>query len=345
MPAARPALSSLTRDAPANNGAGTATISASLDRTAFDVKLHTATLSRTLLAAGFTIRRARRQPEHIEISCERRDMLGATIPYLLVVCEADEPPKADLPNIKRTAARGGQVVVLVAQASGPEWLSWPEFLAALGGAVPTWRALGEDYASILRTVAKTELPPGMAGEAWEIFEEAAADGLEFLFGRHVRRMGGTRRGQRVSDIIALTPDERVLVVDAKASAKRYDPTWPKLRPLVEYVKAQQARQKGQLDVGGAIVVAAGFKHSSTALMELHGEFFTETRVPITFVDVEVLLTLVDRMTERPDLRNAVAWAKLFCRGGRLTGTHVRRELDAADAERLAREAPVASARS
>jgi hypothetical protein len=345
MSVARRALATRTRDASADSGVGAvAAVSAPLDRTAFDIKIHTATLSRTLLAAGFTIKRARRQPGHIEISCERGDMLGATIPYMLVVCEAEEPPKRDLPNIRRTAARNGQVVVFVARASGSEWLSWPEFLAALGGAVPTWRALGDDYTSILRTVAKTELPPGMAGEAWTIFEEAAADGLEFLFGRRVRRMGGKRRGQRVSDIIALTPDERVLVVDAKASAKPYEVSWPKLRPLVEYVKAQQARQKGQLDVGGAIVAAGGFKRSKTELMELHGEFFTETNVPLTFVDVEVLLTLVDRMTARPDLRNAVAWARLFCRGGRLTDAHIRRELDSADAERLAREAPVASRR-
>jgi hypothetical protein len=326
----------------AASGMGTAVVAVmdvSLDHAAFDIKLHTATLTRTLLAAGFAIKGARRQPHHIEIACERYDILGATIPYLLVVCEADEPPAGDLPNIRRSAARAGQVVVLVAQASGPEWLGWSDFLAALGGAVPTWRALGDDYPVILRAVSKTQLPAGLVGEAWEIFEEATADGLEFLFGRRVRRMGGTRRGQRVSDIVALTPDGRVVVVDAKASAKRYDVTWPKLRPLIEYVKAQQARQKGHLEVGGAVVVADGFKQPASVLLELHGEFFNDTRVPITFVDVEVLLSLVAQMTARPDLRSAVAWARLFCRGGRLTGTHVRRELEAADAERLARAEP------
>ncbi len=345
MPSVGPATASSTRDDSADAGPGAASTSDTpLDRISFAVKLHTTTLSRTLLAAGFTITRARRQPRHIEISCEREGMFGVTIPYLLVVCEDDEPPKGDLPNIRRSAARAGGVVVLVAQESGPEWLSWPEFLAALGGAVPTWRALGADYAAILRAVAKTELPAGMTGEAWQIFEEAVADGLEFLFGRRVRRMGGNRRGQRVSDIIALSPDERVLVVDAKASGKTYDVTWPKLRPLVEYVKAQKARQKGQLDVGGAVIVAAEFKQPKTGLMDLHGEFFSDTQVPLTFVDVEVLLTLVSRMTDRPDLRTAVAWAKLFCRGGRLTAVHVQRELDAADAERLARGAPVPTAK-
>lgn len=345
MPVSRSSLADRKTQNTAEDGArAPVMVRTLLERTAFDVSLHTATLSRTLLAAGFSIRRARRQPRHIEIACERVDMLGATIPYLLVVCEGNEPPTHDLPNIRRTAARAGQVVVLVAHSSGPDWISWPEFLAALGGAVPTWRALGADYAAVLRSVATTELPPGITGEAWEIFEEAAADGLEFLFGRRVRRMGGTRRGHRVSDIIALTPDERVLVVDAKASAKRYDVTWPKLRPLVEYVKAQKERQKGQLDVSGAVIAASGFKQSNPKLLELNGEFFIETSVPLTFVDVEVLLALVERLTARPDLRTAVAWGKLYCRGGRLTGAHVRRELDAADAERMPREAPALSAR-
>ena len=137
-----------------------------IDRAAFVVKARTATVSRTLLAAGFRIKRARRQPGHIEVSCERRDVLGATVPYLLVFCDGDEPPAADVTNIRRTAARAGQDLVLVAQTSGPEWISWTDFLAALGGAVPTWRALGEDYTAILRSVAKTELPLGMTGEAW-----------------------------------------------------------------------------------------------------------------------------------------------------------------------------------
>ena len=124
MPALGPALASPAREVPAESGGGTAVaVGTPLDRAAFAVKLHTATLSRTLLAAGFTIKRARRQPGHIEISCERRDVLGADIPYLLVVCEGDEPPKGDLPNIKRTAERAGQVVVYVAQTSGHAWLS------------------------------------------------------------------------------------------------------------------------------------------------------------------------------------------------------------------------------
>jgi hypothetical protein len=110
------------------------------------------------------------------------------------------------------------------------------------------------------------------------------------------------------------------------------------------VKTQQARQRGQLDVSGAVVIAGGFKQTNGDLLELHGEFFTETRVPVTFVDVDVLLSLVGRMTDRPDLRNAVAWSRLFCRGGRLTAAHVRRELDAAMAERVGRDDPSASAR-
>lgn len=137
MPVSRSSLAARKTQNAAEDGArASVTVGTLLDRTAFDVSLHTATLSRTLLAAGFSIRRARRQPRHIEIACERADMLGATIPYLLVVCEGNEPPMNDLPNIRRTAARAGQVVVLVARSSGPEWISWPEFLAALGGGGP-----------------------------------------------------------------------------------------------------------------------------------------------------------------------------------------------------------------
>ena len=78
----------------------------------------TATAVRTLLAAGFTIARAHRQPAHIEIKCSRVDVLGANIPYLICISERDEFMSEQLKDLARTANSEGRVLVVLAGQPG-----------------------------------------------------------------------------------------------------------------------------------------------------------------------------------------------------------------------------------
>ena len=51
----------------------------------------------------------------------------------------------------------------------------------------------------------------------------------FCFGRRVRRLGAVKRGQKVSDMIALIPEGSVLVVDAKATSTSFNAAVSELR--------------------------------------------------------------------------------------------------------------------
>lgn len=295
----------------------------------------TAVAVRTLLAAGFTITNSQRQPCHIEIECERIDSFGITIPYLVAVCETDEPPD-DISFLAEIAKETGRNLAVVARESGSSWLSWNEFLESLGGAVPSWRALADEYLGILQITATNQVPLGMKGEAWQIFEDAVADGLEFVLGQRVRRMGGKKRGKRVSDMIAQIPNSKVLVVDAKASGHAFDLNWTALRPLVEYTNAQKLRQRGQLDVGGAVLVAAAFKQPSDQIVEVAGDFQSETSIPLVCLNADTLASMVKQLSFKPHLRNAINWAKIFCRSGVVAFERFQKEVDAAESERYPR---------
>jgi hypothetical protein len=118
--------------------------------------------------------------------------------------------------------------------------------------VPSWRALDDTYLSQLETAAKNAKPEGFGGEAWRLFESLVADGLEFCFARKVRRLGAAKRGQKVSDMIALVPEGSVLVLDAKATSTSFNAAISELRALVEYTRNQRARQKGFAEVFGPL---------------------------------------------------------------------------------------------
>lgn len=88
---------------------------------------------RTLLLSGFKIENNYRQPTHTEITCAA-PLLGTMVPLLLVITEEDELPSNILPHIQSAAQSRNRTLVVVANAPGPEQLSWSDFLDTfLGG--------------------------------------------------------------------------------------------------------------------------------------------------------------------------------------------------------------------
>ena len=83
-------------------------------------------------------------------------------------------------------------LVAIASAEGPALAFLYEFLAALGGAVPNWRALAPGFEETYLTLARNESPLGTTVEAWSAFEDATADAFEFLLGVRVNRLGGKK---------------------------------------------------------------------------------------------------------------------------------------------------------
>ena len=152
-----------------------------LSNSSFAIEVGVQVATRTLVAAGFIISDFRRGPHHGEYFCERVDSFGVPIPYLIAICDTDEPIESDLSYASRSAQQENRIFVVVARSTGDNWLGWDDFIDALGGAVPTWRALSHEYASIITTTAKNKKPVEFSGEAWQIFEDAVADGLEFIF--------------------------------------------------------------------------------------------------------------------------------------------------------------------
>src|SRR5437660_4080963 len=217
-----------------------------------------AVATRTLLAAGYEISGVHRQPDHIEFKCERATRLGPTVQFLVAITDHHEFSEDNANDIVHAAANQNRLAVLVSSSGGMNQLGWTEFLEVMGGAVPSWKALTDEYLEHLQKASKNEIPSGLTGEAWWIFESLVADGLEFCFGRRVNRLGGQRRGQRVSDMVAPLPDFSVVVVDAKASGPGFDANAGSLRALAEYVNKQKQRQQGGGDVVAALVVSSGF---------------------------------------------------------------------------------------
>lgn len=291
------------------------------------------TATRTLLASGYLITNTDSHPHHMEFDCERSSRLGAMLHFRIAVTPDSRFGETTTKAVHQTAASVGRAVVLVSRNGGSEHISWAEFLSVLGGAVPSWRVLTEDYGRALMTAAENKVPANMTGEAWSIFEDLVADGFEFCFGRKVGRFGGRRRGLRVSDMIAQLPDSSLLLVDAKAYESGMKVRWPALRPLVEYVGKQKEYQKDRNIVLAAVVISSRFEQDKTALLKPASDFLGETRVPLCFISVTTLAKTVQQLTKLVDFRNLVQW-KLVFTGGLIEPAMIRNVIKQMSAERF-----------
>lgn len=297
----------------------------------------TAIAIRTLLAGGFTVTASERHPGGIEIDCYRPDVLGLIIQYRLVLF--DHPPDLDeLARIRIAAAQDRRALLLIADRDEPDCYSWSEFLSALGGAIPNWRAISADFPTTLLTLARNQKTGANEVEPWAAFEEATADAFEFLLGARVNRLGGKRRGKKVSDLLTHTPapNSKALVIDTKAYGDPFDASSGALRALEEYTVRQRHRQGNDcLPLGGAILVAYAFKQDATSLAGITADFNAATGMPVTFIRASTLAHAVSVLSRDVTLRRAIRWTHLLCRGGLLEDSIVDRELADAVNERRA----------
>ncbi len=290
---------------------------------------------RTLLAAGYIVTGSQRHPTHIEIPCHRISRFGVELRFLVAVSVGDEFSVAVADDIRRTATADLRAPVFVGAFSTDQQIGWNDFLEALGGAVPSWRALASSFRRDLLTTARNELPQGGAGAAWAVFEDLVADGFEFCFGRKVRRLGARRPGSAVSDMLAQLPDGALMVIDAKGARAGFDATWPSLRALVEYVRNQQQRQRGHNEVFGAVLVSSEFKQDEQSLSELSKRFLGETSAALAIATADHLADMVDLLRDNVGIRNALKWRHLLS-GGVIECNSLEKEIQHALSQRFER---------
>lgn len=285
--------------------------------------------NRTLRAAGYVITDSTRTDQYVAFTCERTSLLRAKLRFVVAISYSSDFSDGAEARLAGLARDSGGVLVRVAVEApvANDTVPWAEFLDVLGGAIPSWRALSREFRDALIASSQGTLPAGHSGEAWRLFEDLVADGLEFMLGRRVRRLGARRRGEDLPDMLACTPDDLLLVVDAKSTASTDGFDGRDLRALREYCQRQKVVQRGADVVHGAIVVAPMFRQDADGLLQANREFYAETQLAVSYLSAKTLAETVDFVRGNVELRAAVAWKRVFA-GGLVSIGAIRQEFDA-----------------
>ncbi len=270
---------------------------------------------RTLLAGGMLVDSAHRKPEYVAVSCHRVDDFGVSVSYLVVL--GDARVSAQAAAARQHADHEGAHLIIVADDvdSDEHHISWPAFLARLGGPLRSWLPLEPEFATRLSELGHNRLPAGITGRPDNLFEEYVLAGLQFAVGNRVIRYGQDRRFERVPDGVAWAGDPpSFFIYDAKAAGTGFVVDVDAVRQFGDYVRRFNERYRLHTGRVQSFVVASGhFDMTNEACATRSDSLYAECGTRLSFLTAEELSKICALLNGSPTMRSSLPWGSLLAR--------------------------------
>lgn len=267
---------------------------------------------RTLIAGGFILEDAKRNPGYMLLYMYRPDEFGANHRYCFAL--ADEYLKIPQVEAAKIAAQhhGAQLVIIGHSESDVPMVEWMRFINLFGGPVFSASPLEPNFSHHLTELGYNRLPDGLDGRPDDLFEAYVCIALEFILAGRVVRYGQDRRFEARPDGIALPDYNFSALYDAKAYSDGYNVTLDTIRQFRSYVEDFTRRYKAYLPRLNAFVVISGlFPHKDATLEKRSRDLLAECGVPLTFLTAESLSLIVSLLSEHPAARRSINWSRVF----------------------------------
>jgi hypothetical protein len=270
---------------------------------------------RLLRAGGFLIESVHLGAGFTELVAVRYDELGVPVRYVIGIADArfDEASAAAIGQLAERLS-ASKLLISDELPAGESGLRWSEFVARMGGAIPSLLPLDPTYRERLISLGRGERPTGLDdGDVEDLYETYVFGGLEFLIGARVVRYGASRRFKPVPDGLLLPVRDPVAVLyDAKAYAPSFRVERDDVRRFGDYVRRyneQYAHHSGP--ARSFLVVSTSFSQAPAARQNQSNQLLADVGVPLSFLTSEVLAAAVDMLAGRPWLRNVLRWREIF----------------------------------
>ena len=270
---------------------------------------------RTLVGSGFVLEKVDRKPNYIVFDVYRLDEFGVKLRYLLAFSGSDGIPSSDVDGLDRIASptKASLVIIGSVKVSRPDIpvITMREFEGRLGGLIPSFLPLQENYPTHLATLGLNKLPRGLTGTADDLFEKYVHSGLQFMLQDKVIRYGQERRGEAVPDGLVLGRNSFHLLYDCKAAKNGYEISRTSIRQFADYVNSFHNRYEGYVGRLHAFLVISGKFKSDETFDGRSRELYSECKVPLVFLTASELGKIISLFADHPALRQCVDWRVIF----------------------------------
>lgn len=267
---------------------------------------------RTLVAGGFILQQAIRNPGYTILLMERVDEFEVVHKYCFALSELSL--NGSQIEAAKIAANhhNSQLVIIGEQSADIPSVDWARFLNLFGGPVLRTSPLEPEFTENLIELSYNRLPNDLQGAPDALFELFVQVALEFIFACKVTRYGQDRRFGARPDGVIFSSSRFTAIYDTKAYSEGFKVDKSAMRQFSAYVKDFTRRYNAYFPrLNSFIVISSEFPHRNSTLEGRSRELFADTGVLLNFLTASSLSKIVDLSSEYPRFRRSIDWPLIF----------------------------------
>ena len=269
----------------------------------------------TLVTNGFHIIQVDRiSTENIIINIYRYDKLGAEIRYSILFSE--DKYETSIINILISIAKK--------QKSNPilinDYINTAEcafytkekFFDFFGGIINTGLILISNLTDILDRLGHNKLIDEINGEPNDLHEIYVSECLQFIMNSPTRRFGRERLFESLPDVVVLSKDGFMILIDSKSYADGFDFKSDDIKRFASYVIDFEKRYSQYFGrIFSFTVISGHFNDSIDSLSNRSNDLYKLCNCKLSCIKSIELAKIVRLIQTKPELRGSINWQNIF----------------------------------
>lgn len=269
----------------------------------------------TLLTNGFHISKVDRvPPSNYILDIYRFERLGAKVSYCLLFSE-DRETSSVIELFIAKSVREGVYPILIndfLKISQCSTYSYAEFFDFFGGIVNSGLILIPSLPEILYKLGHNSLPENLEGDPDDLLEIYTKECLQFALSSPTRRYGKDRLFESLPDIVVLSKDKFMIVIDTKAYEHGYSIQADDIRRFASYVDDFERRYSSYCGhVFTFLVVSGHIEDSPKSIKSRSDELYKLCHCKLSCIQSKELGEIVHLLLSNQELQASINWKNIL----------------------------------
>lgn len=269
----------------------------------------------TLVTNGFHISKIERiSISNYLLDIYKIDLLGARVNYCMLFSE-DSQTGAIINTLISKSKRENSYPVLISdhlQNDKCPCYSNKMFYDFFGGIINTGIILIPSLPEILETLGHNRLPENLEGNPDDLLEMYSKECLQFALSSPTRRYGKDRLFESLPDIVVLSKDKFMVVIDTKAYEKGYSIQADDIKRFASYVEDFEYRYSSYCGhVYTFLVVSGHFEDGLRSLENRSNELYKLCHCKLSCIESKELALIVQLILSNQNIKGSINWKNIL----------------------------------
>ncbi len=270
----------------------------------------------TLLTNGFHISKVERiSIGNYLLDIYKFDRLGAKVNYCILFSEDSQESPVIETLISKSKRENSSPILISDYIESTKCLSYTnkKFYDFFGGVINTGLILIPSLPEILEDLGHNKLPENLEGNPDDLLEMYSKECLQFALSSPTRRYGKDRLFESLPDIVVLSKDKFMIVIDTKAYEKGYSIQSDDIKRFASYVEDFEDRYASYCGhVFTFLIVSGHFEDSGSSLKYRSDELYKLCHCKLSCIESKELAKIVQLVQLHQNIKGSINWKNILC---------------------------------